>query len=280
MRYTFTMLIPSLLLIGLIMIVPSISTVYYAFTSWNGFTKPTFIGLQNYREIFSDSLFWKVVWNNIKWTLFFLTVPMILAFIAASELNNVPQKAKGIFKTIFLIPYILPSLAVARLWQIVFFHPLHGIITKIFNHDFLGTPSTALWAIAIIDNWHWWGFLANVFSAAMDQIDKTYYEIAHLEGANRWQVFKYVTFPMILPTFIFMEIMTVVWSFLVFDYIFITTQGGPGRASEVLATLTYKTAFFYLKFGKGSAIATTMIMFSSVPIAIYLWLVSRRGGRV
>ena len=114
----------------------------------------------------------------------------------------------------------------------------------------------------------------------MDQIDKTYYEIAHLEGANRWQVFKYVTFPMILPTFIFMEIMTVVWSFLVFDYIFITTQGGPGRASEVLATLTYKTAFFYLKFGKGSAIATTMIMFASVPITIYLWLVSRRGGRV
>jgi len=277
---TKVMLLPSLVLIGLIIIVPSIATIYYAFTSWNGFTQPTFIGFQNYREIFSDKVYWGVVWNNIKWTIFFVTIPIILGLIAASELNNVSSRAKGIFKTIFLLPYVLPSLATARLWQIIFFHPLHGIITGIFDHDFLGTPTTALWAIAIIDNWGWWGFLANVFSAAVDQIDKAYYEIARLEGANRWQVFKNVTLPMILPTVLFMEIMTIIWSFLVFEYIFIITQGGPGRASEVLATLTYKTAFFSIEFGKGCAIATTMILFASIPIATYLWLISKKGGEL
>lgn len=273
------MLFPAIVLVILIMIVPSIATLYYAFTSWNGFTKPEFIGFQNYYEIFSDRDYWGSVWNNIKWTIFFVIVPMALGLLAALELNNVPLKVKGIFKTIFLSPYVLPTLATARLWQVVFFHPLHGIITKIFNFDFLGTPSTALWAIAITNNWAWWGFLAIVFSAAIDQIDKAYYEIAYIEGANKWQIFKNVTFPMILPTFLFMEIMTVVWSFLIFDYIFITTQGGPGGASEVLATLSYKTAFFYFEAGKGSAIAATIILFSSLPIALYLTLIRRRGDK-
>jgi len=274
------MLYPALILVIFIMVVPSIATVYYSLTSWNGFTSPVFIGLRNYREIFSDKDFWNAVWNNVKWTLFFITIPPILALIAASELNNIPSKAKGIFKTIFLIPYVLPSIAVARLWQTVFFHPLHGVITRIFNHDFLGTPSTALWAIAFIDNWAWWGFLANVFSSAIDQIDTSYYEIAYIEGANKWQIFKNVTFPMILPTVFFLEIMSVIWSFLVFEYIFIITQGGPAGGSEVLATLSYKTAFFFVEFGKGSAIAVTMILFASLPIVLYLYLVRKEGGEL
>jgi len=274
------MLLPAIAWIILIMIVPSAMTLYYSLTSWNGFTSPLFVGFQNYKELFFSKIFWMVVWNNVKWTAFFVLVPVVLALIAASELNNVSPRAKGIFKSIFLLPYILPSLATARLWQTIFFHPLHGVITSLFNHDFLGTPSTALWAIALIDNWHWWGFLANVFSAAVDQIDRDYYEAAKIEGASKWQTFRHVTFPMIFPTVFFMEIMTIIWSFLVFEYIFIVTQGGPARASEVLATLSYKTAFFYIEFGKGCAIAVTMILFASVPIVIYLNSVKRRSGEL
>ena len=116
-------------------------------------------------------------------------------------------------------------------------------------------------AIGFVDNWHWWGFLMVLFLASMQNIPPDLYEAARLDGANRWQEFRDVTMPGIRPTLVFMILMTTIWSFLTFDYIWILTQGGPAGASEVLAVLVFKEAFRNFNAGYAAAIGLTMSFF-------------------
>ena len=142
----------------------------------------------------------------------------------------------------------------------------------LFSSNPLTNPSTSLYAVAFVDNWHWWGFLAVVFFSAMRQIDPSLYEAADIEGANFWDKFKHISIPLILPTLVFMLIMTVIWSFKVFGFIYVMTEGGPGHSSEVLATLTYRKAFYTYEVGLGSAVALSMSLFAGIAIITYVWL--------
>ena len=141
---------------------------------------------------------------------------------------------------------------------------------------FLGNSSTALLTIAFVDNWHFWGFLVVLYLAAMHAVDPELYEAARIEGANRWHEFWHVTLPGIRPTLVFTLLMIMIWSFLVFDYIYLLTGGGPAHSSEVLATLTYSTAFYSLRVGYATAIALTMTLFSAIFIGMFVLL--RRLG--
>ena len=134
-------------------------------------------------------------------------------------------------------------------------------------------------AVAFVDNWHWWGFLMVLFLAAMQNIPRDLYELARIDGANRWQEFRYVTLPGIRPTLIYMILMSAVWSFLVFDYIWILTQGGPAGASEVLGTLVVKNAIFKFEAGYAAAIGLTMSFIAGIFITIFL-ILRRKGWEV
>lgn len=277
-RKSLLFLIPVLSINLFVMIGPAIFTFFLALTQWNGLGSINFVGLRNYFDIFGDASFLGVILNNIKWTIFFLTIPMILGLVAATELNKI-DFLKGVYKTIFILPMMVPKVITARLWQMLFFNGRVGILHWLsqhgftfLNYDLLGSTSTALWSVAFIDNWQWWGFLAVVFSTAIDQIDKEYYEVAKLEGASGAQTFFKVVIPMIRSTVLFMVIMTVIWSFLVFDFIYIVTQGGPAGSTEVLATLSYKTAFYQFEFGKASAISSIMTALAGIAIIYYIWL--------
>jgi len=277
-RKSLFFLLPALFINIFVMIGPALATFFLAFTQWNGLTKLSFIGLRNYFDIFHNISFFQSILNNIKWTAFFLIVPMMLGLIAATELSKI-SFLKGMYKVIFILPMMFPKVITARLWQMLFFNGRIGILHWLSQHgltfldyDLLGHTSTALWAVAFIDNWQWWGFLAVVFSTAIDQIDKNYYEVAKLEGASGIQIFFKVILPMIRPTVLFMSIMTIIWSFLVFNFIFIVTQGGPAGSTEVLATLSYKTAFYQFEFGKASAVSSIMSLLAGTAIIYYIWI--------
>ena len=144
---------------------------------------------------------------------------------------------------------------------------------------FLGDPDTVLPAIAFIDNWHWWGFLMVLFLASMQNVPPDLYEAARLDGASRWDEFKDVTIPGIRPTLIFMMLMTCIWSFLTFDYIWILTQGGPAGASEVLAVLVQKNAFLNFEAGYASAIGVTMSVLVGAVIGVFI-ILRKRGWEI
>jgi raffinose/stachyose/melibiose transport system permease protein len=222
--------------------------------------------------------------NNLSWLAFFLTIPFFVSLFAASMLARV-QRGSMFIRTALFIPYVLPAVITASIWRNLL-SPTLGIgpvlakwgITGL-DRAYLGQPETALLAIAFVDNWHFWGFLMVLFLAAMQNIPPELYEAARIDGATRWQEFRYITLPGIRPTIVFMLLMVSIWSFLVFDYIWILTQGGPAGASDVLGTLVYKQAFMRFEAGYASAIGLTMSFLAGL-IIILFQVLRRRGWEI
>jgi raffinose/stachyose/melibiose transport system permease protein len=278
-------ILPILVIHLVVVIGPSLAAVYYSLTDWSGIGAAEFVGLKNFRElIFEDMNYRRALGNNILWLGFFVTIPFGLALLAASLLASV-RRGSMLYRTILFIPYILPSVITASIWRNLM-SPSQGIGAELakaglpgLDYALLGNPQTALWAVAFTDNWHFWGFLMVLFLAAMQNISPDLYDAARIDGANRWQEFRFVTIPGIRPTLIFMLMMVAVWSFLAFEYIFILTQGGPARSSEVLAMYLYKQAFNRFEAGYAAAIGLTMSIFAGMVIGLFA-LLRRRGWEI
>ena len=276
--------LPILLINVAVVAGPAVSAVYYAMTDWSGIGPASWVGLANFEKLAADEGFRHAFRNNVIWLAMFLTVPIAMALAAAALLAPI-RRGAIVFRMALFIPYVLPSVVTAALWRALL-SPDRGIpalLTDLgvpgFDIALLGNPRTALPAIGFVDNWHWWGFLMVLFLASMQNIPPDLYESARLDGANRWQEFRDVTLPGIRPTLIFMILMTTIWSFLVFDYIWILTQGGPAGASEVLAVLVFKEAFSKFNAGYASAIGLTLSFFVGCVIAIFQVL-RRRGWEI
>ena len=275
-------ILPLLLLHIFVVAIPALTGVYYSLTEWSGIGEATFIGLENFRRIiFEDMTFRRALGNNIIWLAFFLTVPFALALLASSLLARV-KRGGLLYRTTLFIPYLLPSVVVATIWRNLL-SPRMGIGAQLANIGipgldiaFLGRSDTALLAIAFVDNWHFWGFLMVLFLTAMQSIPMELYDAARIDGANRWQEFRYVTLPGIRPVVLFMLMLTAIWSFLVFEYIWILTQGGPAGASEVLGTQVFKNAFNRFEAGYGAAQGVTISMFAGLIVLAFIYL-RRRG---
>lgn len=269
----------------LVVVGPSLSGLYYALTEWSGYGPAKFVGLENFRKLFFEDMnFRQTFRHNLFWLAFFVTVPVIMALGVATLLAQV-RRGSMLFRTIFFIPYVLPSVVAAFIWQVLY-NPVLGVGAQLahwglpgLNHAFLGDKRTALGAIAFADNWHWWGFLMILFLTAMQAIPADLYDAAKIDGANRWQEFRHVTLPGIRPTLLFMLMMTAIWSFLVFDYVWILTQGGPAGSSEMLATYLYKQAFNRFEAGYATAIGLTISVMAGMIVLLFT-LLRRRGWEI
>jgi raffinose/stachyose/melibiose transport system permease protein len=276
---------PIMLLHLVVVVGPSLASLYYSLTSWSGIGAAEFVGLENYRTLlFEDLSYRSALHNNLIWLCFFMTIPFILALVTAGLLASVRRGGMW-FRTVLFMPYILPSVISASIWRFLL-SPRMGIGSQLakvgvqgMDVAFLGKPETALLSIAFVDNWHFWGFLMVLFLAAMQSIPPDLYDAAKIDGANRWQEFLHVTIPGIRPTLVFMLMMVGIWSFLAFEYIWILTQGGPAGTSEVLAVLVYKQAFNRFEAGYAAAIGLTMSFFAGLIIGLFVWL-RRRGWEI
>ncbi len=276
---------PLLIIHIFVVAIPAVQGVYMSLTDWTGVgMNINFVGLDNYHELFfEDETFGKALGNNILWMAFFLTVPFIMALFCAAMLAQV-KRGGMLYRSILFIPYVLASVVTTTIWKNLL-NPQRGIgaavdnllgFEDVFGVAFLGRPESALISIAFIDNWHFWGFLMILFLAAMQSIPPVLYDAAKIDGANRWHEFRHVTLPGIRPTLLFMYMMVAIWSFLAFDYIFLLTQGGPGGASEVIATQLYKNAFFRFQAGYGAAQGVVISIFAGFIILVFVTL-RRRG---
>ena len=278
-------ILPILLIHIFVVAIPALTGVYYSLTDWSGIGAANFIGLENFRKlIFEDTAFRQALGNNITWMIFFLTVPFVLALFASSLLSRI-RRGGMVYRTVLFIPYLLPSVVTATIWRNLL-SPRLGVGAQLahigitgFDIAYLGRPNTALLSIAFADNWHYWGFLMILFLTAMQSISMELYDAAKIDGANRWQEFLFVTLPGIRPVVLFMLMMTAIWSFLVFDYVWILTQGGPAGSSEVMGTLVYKNAFNRFEAGYGAAQGITISFFAGFIILLFVFL-RRRGWEI
>ncbi len=261
-------LLPLVLFNLFVILIPSAYSVWYSFTDWTGISdRANFVGLENYRNLLDDPEFVQGLIHNVLWTLFFLVVPMTMGLFGAYALSRV-SRFRLLFRTLYFIPYIVASVVNASIWRSIL-DPQQGF-GDLLRINPLGDPEIALWSVEFVNNWAWWGFLVVVFLAAMQGVSPSLYEAATMDGASATRQFFSVTLPAIRPTFAFLGLMTIIWSFLAFDYVYILTQGGPAGSTDLLSTVAYRNAFSNLQGGYASATGIVMALISGAAVTGYL----------
>lgn len=270
-RIAYMVIIPIFLYHFSIVILPALSTVYASLTEWNGIGAKAFIGLDNFKELFKDPVFINALGNNVKWMALFLTIPILLGFFIGYFLSRV-KKGRVVYRAIYFLPYVISAAIAGKIFA-TFYNPYFGIniIFEKLNLDFLVrdwlAPANTLLSVALVDNWHWWGFVLVIFMSALQQIDPELYEVAEVEGATMLQKMRYVTFPCIKQTIIFIFVTTIVWSLGTFEYVWVMTKGGPG--SELLSTMLYKNSLFKYRAGYASSIAVVQTALSFIIFGVF-----------
>lgn len=278
-NYAWLFLLPALVLNVIVMLIPSVFTVFLSFTEWNGLGMPKVIGAGNFTDFFSQRNFFIAITNTLKWLLFFLTVPFIMSLLMAVILLF-KKRSRTFFQSVFFLPNIISPVIICSLFTSMIFHPRSGILGFINSHRLLpftlANPladiRTSIWACMFVDNWHWWGFMTVIFLAAMRQVDENMLEAAEIDGAGFARKFVSVIIPSIKSNILFMVLMTIIWTFLTFDYIWILTGGGPANSSEMLSTLAYRISFYTHEIGRGAAASLTMSFLAGIVIFVYVLL--------
>jgi raffinose/stachyose/melibiose transport system permease protein len=260
----------------LVVLWPSIQTVYYSLTDWSGVGVAKFIGLDNYRHAWSDPDFRSAVKHNLEWLGLFLVVPGVLGLLGSYLLSQI-RRGQMLFRAIFFIPYVIASVVNAAVWKNLL-SPTSGIGHQLgTDYAFFGNSTSSLLSVNFVADWHWWGFLAVIFLAAMQGVDPQLYDAAKMDGASRWQQYRHVTLPGIRPTLVFLVLMTIIWSLKAFDYIYILTQGGPAGSSDVVTTDMYREAFTNYRAGYAASLGLSMAFITALVLAVYSVLRKRRG---
>ncbi|MDA9461689.1 carbohydrate ABC transporter permease [Enterococcus mundtii] len=244
-------------------LVPVVFSLVLAFMKWDSFSTPEFVGIQNFSRMLSDDTFWISLKNTFLYTIGVVPLTLICSLGLAILLN---QKIRGVkfFRTAFFFPYVTSLVAIAVVWSMLF-HPTMGPINQFLRlvienpPGWLSSSDWALTAIIIVSVWRGMGYYMILYLAGLQGISKELYEAAAMDGANKWKQFIHITVPALRPTTFFVTIMLVINCFKIFDLVQVMTDGGPGRATNVLVYQVYNEAFVKFNFGYASAIA--MVLF-------------------
>ena len=251
---------PALLGMLIFIIIPVFFSFGLSFAKWDLLNPIQFVGLDNYKEIFTEPLFGKILLNTVVFALatsfFGVIIPLILAAIMNSKIRGT-----DFFKTAYFLPFITPMIVIGIVWEWIF-DPNIGLLNKVLqvHINWLYDPHWAMPALIIVSVWKLIGYNMIIFLSGFSGISNSMFEAAKIDGANPVETFFYVTIPLLSPTIFFVVIITAVSSFQVFDLIYLMTQGGPLDSTNVLVYAIYKNAFEYFNAGKASAIAYVLFV--------------------
>ncbi|HEW91467.1 MAG TPA: sugar ABC transporter permease [Thermotogaceae bacterium] len=270
----FAFLLPSFIHLMIFGLAPIGFALYLSFHQWNiVIPEKPFVGFDNYVKLFGDKFFWNAMKNTAIYT---LHVPIGMAFsLFVAVLLNQRIKGISLFRTILFLPSVSSFVAVAMIWQFMY-NPEFGLLNVILSKlglpqlNWLGDPKIALISVMIVSIWSQIGYQMVIFLAGLQGIPAYLYEAAKIDGSNKWQMFWKITLPLLRPTTLFVLITSVIGSFQVFTSIYIMTQGGPLRSTDVVVYHIYKNAWEYMKMGYASAMAwiLTIIIFIATLLQI------------
>ncbi|MEQ8344299.1 MAG: sugar ABC transporter permease [Sneathiellaceae bacterium] len=237
-------------------LIPLIAFTHYpaAITLWDSFfstprgRRPAeFVGLENYDRLLSDGVFWQVLGNNAWYAL--LTIPLSIGLALAMALwVNGRLRGRGFLRMAYFTPTVLPLIAVANIWMF-FYTPGFGLIDQLrglfglAQWNWLGDPATALNALIVVAVWKEAGFFMIFYLAALQTMPPDLRAAAAIEGASRWTFFRRVTFPLLMPTTLFVLVNAMINAIRLVDHVFVMTEGGPDNATALLLFYVYETAF-------------------------------------
>lgn len=244
--------------------------------------KITFIGFKNYIELINTEKFQTIFKNTLIFT--FASVFFHLSFgLLFANLLNTDVRFRNLFRSLQLIPWLFPPMVSCIFWLLMYQRQL-GLINNLllelklshFAMDWLGNPNTAMVAVVIVNVWLGYSFFTLMILAGMQNIPKSLYEAAQIDGASGWNSFIYITFPLLRPVLLTLFILDTIWTFRVFDVIWILTKGGPVYFTEVLGTYTYKVAFSEFDYYKASAIGGYMLIIMVIFTLFYVKIYTRK----
>jgi multiple sugar transport system permease protein len=245
---------------------PILAAVWISLTSYDMLSSPRFVGLDNYVRLFSDPRLRQVYRNTIFFTVFAVSLNVGVGLLLAILVNRkMPATLRYLFRTAYFFPVLVALVYCSIIWQF-----LYQKDTGIFNYylgllgiapiRWLSAPEWIMPSIILMDVWKNAGFAMLVFLAGLQNISQSYYEAAEIDGANRWQLFRHITLPLITPTLFFNVIIYMIGALQVFDSIQVLTGGGPGDASRSLVMYIYENAFQLFQMGYASAISITLFI--------------------
>jgi len=269
---------PSLLIYAVFVLSTMIYSLVLSFTDWDGISRTlNFIGLVNYIKLFNDTQFYNAFKNNLIWVVISLILPMFLGLFLAALIDR-QIRGENIFKSIFYLPMTISFIVIAVIWSWVY-EPNLGILNTFLravglgfiSKAWLANQNTALFSIIIAASWQLTGYSMILFLAGLRNVPPELIEAAKLDGANAWQSFWHVIFPMLRSVRTVVIATILINSFRVFDLVFAMTQGGPGGASNVLAMFMYQETFWKYRMSYGSTIAVIQFIIILIIMIVYLW---------
>ena len=267
--------LPAVAGILIFIIIPVICSFGLSFAKWDLINSIEFAGLENYRVIFTEPLFFKILVNTVVFaistSIFGVIIPLILACILNSKIRGAE-----FFKTAYFLPFITPMIVIGIVWEWIF-DPNIGLLANVLNlHiNWLYDTTFAMPALIIVTVWKLIGYNMIIFLSSLSGISNSMFEAAKIDGADLFQTFCNVTVPLMAPSIFFVVIITAVSSFQVFDLIYLMTQGGPLDSTNVLVYAIYKNAFEYFNVGKASAIAY-VLFFIILVLTLLQWSLRKK----
>jgi raffinose/stachyose/melibiose transport system permease protein len=268
---------PALTLFLAFYLYPALQNLQFATRRWDGITEPENVGFRNFTNLLTnDDLFYKTLGNNIEFTFLVVLFQTSLALLFAVYLVK-NTKTTIALRTLYFFPTILSSVSVGMIWLFLY-DPNFGAINLFFNKiglpsfalNWLGSESSALYAIAFTQVWFHTGQMMVVYIAGLQQIPRELYEAAEVDGASRWKQFTKITWPMATPTTLVVMAYTTIQSFRAFDLIMVMTNStaGPNNSTSIFSTLVYFTLFNELRLGY--AAAQTIFMVATMLLITWL----------
>jgi raffinose/stachyose/melibiose transport system permease protein len=276
--WIFLFVFPGLVVVFLFILLPLFVSLFNSFFSWQQLLRSDFIGLDNFKTLFSsypyNQRFFNAAGNNIKWFLTTMIIQNSLGiFFGYMLARRIP--GQEFFKRVFFIPVLFSIVAVSFLWGL-YLRP-NGLVNEFLKfaglehlvHAWLGEEKLATFSIIAVNIWRWVGFPSLVFLAAVDGVPSDCIEAAYLDGVGEWKMFWRIIFPLILPSVTVIAVLTIIGSLNVFEQIFTMTgpDGGPNYSTDTLGTMFYRTAFGGVDSGNpaigiGSAIGVIIYIFT------------------
>lgn len=254
---------------------PAVMGLYYSLTKWDGVGSPEFIGLDNFREMRDDEIFVQALGHTVVWVVLFGTLSVLFGLASAMFLKA-ERKGVGFYRAAMFTPVVFSLMVTSLVWRVMY-QPkgtLNSLLDSVglggLKHLWLAEPSTALYAILVAALWRQIGYIMVLYLAGLKSIDPTLMEAAAIDGASRWQSFRFVTMPQLKHVNTVVIAVIIIEGLRAFDIIFALTKGGPYHSTEVLSTYMYSTAFTTRRLGYGSALAVVIFLLAIGVIITYL----------
>jgi len=279
--YGWLLLTPAAILLVGFTHYPAAATLVDSFFSTGTALRPShFVGLANYAALGADPIFWQVLGNNLAFALGTIPTSIALAMLMAIWVND-RLPARALVRMSYFTPTILPMIAVANLW-LFFYTPQIGLVDKLTalfgvpSHNWLGDPRTVMGCIAVMTVWKEAGFFMIFYLAALQSLPPELGEAARIEGASRWYFFRRVTFPLLMPTTLFVLVNATINSFKLVDHLFILTKGGPDNASNLLLYYIYQVAFSFFDTAYASTLTVVLLALLAALAIAQFQLIEKR----